>query len=207
MKLYYAETLMPRKACAVARHLDSPVEYVLVDLGKGEQRSPEFKAINPNRKVPVLLDGELKLWESNAIMCHLALEAGSDLWPQDAARQVEAVRWLSWESSYFTRHLAIPYVQYVIKAHYGLGDPDLKAVEEAIGGWRKSAAILEDHLSGRRFLTGDDLSVADFATAVCLPWAEEAHIPLGEFPAIARWHERLMALEAWREPFPAMAHA
>ena len=134
MKLYYAETLMPRKACAAAKHLGSPVEYVYVDLGKGEHRAPAFKAINPNRKVPALVDGELTLWESNAIMCHLAARAGSDLWPSDPARQVEVIRCLSWESSHFTRYLAIPYVQYVIKAHYGLGDPDTAAVEEALGG-------------------------------------------------------------------------
>ncbi len=207
MKLYYAETLMPRKACAVARLLGSPVEYVRVDLGKGEQRGPEFQAINPNKKVPVLVDGELKLWESNAIMCHLAARAGSDLWPSDPARQVEVIRWLSWESSYFTRFLAIPYMQFVIKGHYGLGDPDLKAVEEALAGWRKTAPILEAHLASRRWLTGEDLSVADFAAAVCLAWAEESRIPLDEFPAIRRWNDQLNAIEAWREPFPATAHA
>lgn len=59
MKLHYAETLNPRKACAVARHLEAPVEFVRVDLGKGEHTSPAFKALNPNAKVPVLeIDGE-----------------------------------------------------------------------------------------------------------------------------------------------------
>src|SRR5690349_14362619 len=118
---------MPRKACAAARLVGAPVEYALVDLGKGEQRGPEFKALNPNRKVPVLVDGELTLWESNAIMCHLAAKAGSDFWPRDPARQVEVIRWFSWDAGHFTRYLGVPYVQYVIKAHYGLGDPDLKA--------------------------------------------------------------------------------
>jgi glutathione S-transferase len=207
MKLYYAETLMPRKPCALAKHLKSSVEYAYVDLGKGEHRGDAYKAVNPNRKVPALVDGELKLWESNAIMCHLAAKAGSDLWPGDPARQVEAIRWLSWDQGHFTRYLGVPYVQYVIKPHYGLGDPDLKAVEEALGPWRKSAAILEEHLGGRTWLTGDHLSVADFALAVTLPWAEAAHIPLDEFPAIQRWHDRLNELEAWREPWPAMAHA
>ncbi len=54
---------------------------------------------------------------------------------------------------------------------------------------------------------GDALTVADFSVAVTLPYAEQAGIPLAEFPAVARWHERLNALEAWREPFPERAAA
>ena len=83
MKLYYAEVLNPQKACAVARHLNSPVEFVAVDLARGEQRQPDFLAINPNGKVPALTDGDRSLWESNAIMAYLAEKAGSDLWPHD----------------------------------------------------------------------------------------------------------------------------
>ena len=83
MKLYYSDTLNPRKACAVARYLNSPVEFVHVDLAKGEHKTPDYLAINPNGKVPALTDGDLKIWESNAIMCHLARKAGSDLWPRD----------------------------------------------------------------------------------------------------------------------------
>jgi glutathione S-transferase len=54
MKLYYCETLNPRKACAVARYLQSPVEFVHIDLGQGEHKQPDFLALNPNGKVPVL---------------------------------------------------------------------------------------------------------------------------------------------------------
>src|SRR5215216_4665076 len=72
MKLYYAETMNPRKVCAVARYLEAPVEFVHVDLRKGEQRQPPFLAINPNGKVPALEDGENRIWEANAIMGYLA---------------------------------------------------------------------------------------------------------------------------------------
>jgi glutathione S-transferase len=63
--------------------------------------------------------------------------------------------------------------------------------------------VLDDHLGGREFLVGDGLTVADFAVAVTLPYAGAAKLPLGEFPAIGRWHARLCELPAWREPFPA----
>lgn len=56
MKLYYSDVLAPRKACAVARYFDAPTEYIYLDLGKGEHKSPEYLALNPNGKVPTLVD-------------------------------------------------------------------------------------------------------------------------------------------------------
>jgi glutathione S-transferase len=206
MKLYYAETLNPRKACAVAKYLNAPVEFLHVDLGKGENRTPEFLALNPNGKVPVLETGERSLWEANAIMCYLARITGSDLWPNDD-RQIEVMRWLSWESWHFTRHAGTLYFQHIIKPAFGMGDPDPAVVEEATGFFKRFAAVLNDHLSGRACLVGDALSVADFAVAVALPYAEDARIPLAEFPEIRRWHARLCELPAWVEPFPGLRAA
>src|SRR3954463_2122082 len=100
MQLYFAETLNPRKACAAAKYLGSPVDFVPVALGKGEHMTPKFRAMNPNAKVPVLVDGDTALWESNAIMCYLARKAGSDFWPQDE-RQTEVLRWLMWDTTQF----------------------------------------------------------------------------------------------------------
>ncbi len=123
MKLFYSETLNPRKACAVAKYLNSPVEYVYVNLAKLENRTPQFLGINPNGKVPVLQDGGTTLWEANAIMCHLARVAGSDLWPSDE-RQIDVMRWLSWSSEHFTRHAGTLYFQHLIKPFLGMGEPD-----------------------------------------------------------------------------------
>ena len=204
MKLYYAETLNPRKACAVAKHLGSPVEFVRIDLGKGENRSPRFLAINPNGKVPALLDGDRKLWEANAIMCYLAAKAGSDLWP-GGERQIEVVRWLSWDASHFTRHAGTLYFQNIIKPLIGMGGPDPAVTGEATGYFRQFAGVLNAHLSGRDYLVGEGLTVADFAVAVSLPYAEKAKLPLDDFPDIRRWHARLCELPAWREPFPLAA--
>ena len=201
MRLHYSETLMPRKACAVARYLGSPVEFVFVDLAKGGQSTPAFTALNPNRKVPVLEYDGGTLWESNAIMCRLARLAGSGLWP-DGDRQDEVMRWLCWDLQHFTRYGGELYFQHLIKPALGIGDPDPTAIEEATGYFRKYAAVLDDHLKGRDTLVGDGLTVADFAVAVALPYAQAAGMPLAEFPEVARWHARLNELPAWREPFP-----
>jgi glutathione S-transferase len=203
MKLYYAETMNPRKACAVAKYLGSPVEYIRVDLGKGEHAKPDFLALNPNGKVPLLVDGELRLWESAAIMAHLAVKAGSDLWPREPAQQVEVLRWLSWDIAHFSRHGGALYFENMIKPFLGLGQPNPAAVEEASKFYMRFAAVLDTHLANRSYLVGDRLSIADFGVGVLLPWAKDSHLPLDGFANIARWHERMMDIPAWRDPFPA----
>jgi glutathione S-transferase len=62
--------------------------------------------------------------------------------------------------------------------------------------------VLNDHLSGRAYLVGDALTVADFAVGVTLPYAERARLPLAEFPEVERWHTRLSQLPARVAPFP-----
>ena len=89
MQLYYSQTPNPRKACAVARHCGADVEYIHVDLAKGEHKQPAYLAINPNGKTPALADGDLHFWEAHAIMAYVAYKAGSDLWPSDPVAQIE----------------------------------------------------------------------------------------------------------------------
>jgi glutathione S-transferase len=202
MKLYFSDTMNPRKACAAARYLAAPVEFVPVDLGKGEHKRPGYLAINPNGKVPALTDGDFRLWEANAIMGYLARKAGSDFLPTDDARLIEVMRWLSWDADHFSNHAGTLYFEHVIKAKFGIGAPDAAAVTEATTRLRPFAAVLDDHLAGRRWLVGEAPTVADFAVAATLPWAAESRIPLGDYPAVARWHDRLNAIDAWREPYP-----
>lgn len=202
MKLYWSDVLSARKACAVAKYLQSPIDYLYLDLGRGEHKTPEYLALNPNGKVPTLVDGARSLWEADAIMCHLAARCDSDLWPQDA-RQIEVIRWLSWATQHLNRAAGNLYFETIIKPRFNIGPVDTDAVAQATSKFREHAAVLDAHLVARRWLVDDTLTLADFSTAITLPCAGEAHIPLGEFPAIRRWHEQLNELEAWREPFPA----
>ncbi|MBA2078951.1 glutathione S-transferase family protein [Rhodanobacter sp. PCA2] len=207
MKLYYAEVFNPRRACAVAKYLEAPVEWMRVDLARGEHKQPPYLALNPNGKVPVLTDGVLRLWEADAIMVHLAMQAGSALWPSVPAAQVEAMRWLSWNQAHFLRHGGALYFEYVIKPWVGMGEADAAAVAEAGKFFRQFAAVLDTHLAAHEWLVGEQLGVADFAVSTPLGWAKEARLPLDGFEHIARWHRQLQALPAWREPFPAMPAA
>ena len=199
-KLYYCETLNPRKACAAARFLDADVEFIRVDLGRGEQRMPEFLAINPNGKVPALQSGERTLWEANAIMCYLSDSVGADFWPHDE-RQIDVIRWLSWDAGHFTHHGATLWFEREIKPLFG-GVADENVIEEAETSLKLHARVLDDHLADRRYVVGPSVSVADFALAAALPYATTSRLPLDEFTHILRWHDRLTELEAWRNPFP-----
>ena len=139
-------------------------------------------------------------------MGYLARSAGSDLLPSDD-RIIDVMRWLSWASNHFTRHAGNLYFQHIIKPAFLKAEPDPVAVAEASGFLKQFAAVLDAHLKGRKYLVGDGLTIADFAVAVTLPHAEKAKLPLAEFKEIARWHDRLNAMPAWRQPFPANSAA
>ncbi|MEQ1517786.1 MAG: glutathione S-transferase N-terminal domain-containing protein, partial [Usitatibacteraceae bacterium] len=81
MKIYWIKAQAPRRVLALIKHLGIKADLVEIDAKAGGLRAPEYAALNPNMKAPTLVDGELVLWESSAIMAHLAINAGSDMWP------------------------------------------------------------------------------------------------------------------------------
>jgi len=200
VKLYYFKTMNPRKACAAAKYLDVPVEYVQIR----NPRAPEHLARDPNGRVPVLEDGGTTILESAAIMVHLSMKAGSDFWPSaDPRRQVEVLRWISWDAFHFAPHAGSFYFENLIKTQFKLGRPDPAALEASVAPFHKAAKVLDTHLANHKYLVGDALSVADFVVAVLLPWAEEIELPVAEYANIGRWHADLMQLDAWRNPWPS----
>jgi glutathione S-transferase len=202
VKLYYFDVLSPRKTCAVAKYLKLPIDYVTVDLTKGEQRSAAYMALNPSAKVPTLIDGEEIIREADAIICYMSDKTAVGLWPHDSRRQIDITSWFSWNAQHFTRATGSLYFEHIIKPRFGIGAPTPAAVEQALTDFRRYATVLNDHLKGRKWLVGDGLTVADFSVAVTLPYAEKAKIPIAEFPEVRRWHDQLNAFDAWREPFP-----
>ncbi|MBS0539786.1 MAG: glutathione S-transferase family protein [Proteobacteria bacterium] len=203
MKLYYCDVLAPRKVCAALKMvLKLPVDYVYVDLGKGENRKPPYKAINPNGKVPTLVDGERVITEADTILCYLSDKAGADLWPSDKQRQFDVMSWFSWNAQHFLRATGSLYFEYVIKDRYKLGAADPAEVEQALAEFRRCGKLLNAHLKDRKWLVGDRLSAADISVAVTLPYAAKAHMPIDEFPEMRRWHDQLCAMDGWLDPFP-----
>jgi len=202
MQLYYSENLNPRVAVAVARHLESPVEFV-----RASPRDPAhedaFRPINPNTLVPVLVEPDRTTWETDAIACRLSQLAGSDFWPTDE-RAPELIQWLSWSAHHFTRAGGAFYFEHIVRPKIFTRPVDDAALEDAAAALRRFGPILDDVLANRTWLVGDRLSYADFRVASVLPFAEQARLPVGDYVNIRRWHDRLNELDAWRAPFEGL---
>lgn len=205
MQLYYFETMNPRKVCALAKHLDVPVDYVRLDVANGALRSPEHLARNPNGLAPVLVDGSRSIWESTAIMVHFATLAKSELWPvSDPVQLVEVMRWLTWDLCHFAPYTGTYYFENLVKPLFLQTPADQAALDAASEPLHKSAKILDSHLGKNAFIAGNSLTIADFGAAVVLPWTDEIKLPLDSYRHIRRWHEDLLKLDAWRNPWPAL---
>ncbi len=193
-----------RKVLAVSRFVDDGAEAVLVDLAKGEQRKPEFLALNPNGKVPVLEDGDTVLWESNAIMGYQCTRANSEkLWPKSGARY-DILRWQFWELAHFGPACAKLVWENMLKGMLGQGPADPDAVRHGLEDFATHATVLNSHLEGRDYLVGGHVTIADFSVGSTLTYASPAQIPLADFPNIQAYLARLDEIPAWRETAPVL---
>jgi glutathione S-transferase len=200
MKLHVAPP-SPRafKVLAVARHLGIQFELCPVDLLGGAHARPEFVALNPNRKMPVLEDDGFVLWESNAIMQYLASKRpDAGLLPDDPRARADVARWQFWESAHWDPACATLVFERMLKPVLGQGEPSPSEVARGEEGVRRFGAVLDGRLAGRRFLCGDGPTLADFAVGAWLNYAERAAYPLDGFAAVRRWYAGLTELPAWR---------
>jgi glutathione S-transferase len=143
------------------------------------------------------------LTESRAIMQYLAGKAPqSELWPRDERERVDVVRWQFWDASHFSPQVGTLAFQKVFKPMFGMGEPDHAKVEEALVNFRRFAAVLDGHLQGKQYVVGERLTLADLTFASSLMYAQQAELPLAEFPQLKAWFERISSLEAWRQTTP-----
>lgn len=205
MKLYtFPPSPNARKAAAVVAHLGlDDVERELVRLHKGEHREPGYLAINPMGKVPALRDGDLMLWESNAICQYLADRAGdASFFPEDAKMRADIARWLFWEASTWSPVIDVFTHENVRKPMLGMGEPDPLKLTDAEERFRPLAGLLNDCLAGRKFLLGNDVTLADFGVAGAATYVERGKIPIGDYPNIVAWWNRLNAIKGWSSTMP-----
>lgn len=208
MKLYVTD-LSPnsRRVLAAVQHLglENETEIQKFNLFAGEHQTEEFKAINPNVKVPVLVDGDFRLWEANPIMIYLAdRQNAEEFCPSDSRSRIEILRWMSWEIQHFNRALGEIVWETVAKQAFGLGPADDEKIKSGQENFRRFAAVLEDHLADREFILGDTPTIADFAVGShsALALHPQSQVPLLEFPGVLAWLQRLEALPAWAKTSP-----
>jgi len=189
------------KVMAIANHLGIETTLRFVDLVKGEHRHPDYAALNPNMRMPTLKDGDYVLWESDAISQYLALKKpDSGLLPTDERARLDVTRWQFWALAHWDPHCATIIFENVVKQVVLKGGaPDEAAVAKGAELFHRSAKVLDGHLKGKKFVTGETLTLADFSLGPPLNLADRAGIPLEPYGEIRRWYATLRALPAWQK--------
>ena len=198
MKLYNAN-LSPNatRVRGVVNELGIPVEVIDVDLRKGENRTPEYLALNPNGKVPVLVDGDFVLWESRAINSYLAaMKPEAGLYPADPRTRATIDQWSYWGAVHFGPAIQRVVFERLLKKRFGRGEPDEAAIEAQVKEVAQLLPILDAVLAGKEWIAGS-LSLADFAIASTLVYRSGSGISLAETPNVAAWAERIEARPSW----------
>lgn len=204
MKIYWIKAQAPRRVLALVKHLGLEAELIAMDLMGGAMKESGYVALNPNMKAPTLVDGDLVLWESSAIMAHLCIKAGSDMWPaRNPGEQVELLRWLSWNDQHWAPSVAPFYFEHIVKPTFGIGAPDDAALAGKDSELKRYAKVLDGHLIGRNYVAHGRLTVADFHLASMATYWRESGMPLDGFPNIVAWLDGLMRIPAWADPWPS----
>ncbi|MDX1919291.1 MAG: glutathione S-transferase N-terminal domain-containing protein [Candidatus Caenarcaniphilales bacterium] len=198
IEFYTADTPNGHKIHLMLEELGLPYNLHKFDLSKGEQKSPEFLKINPNGKIPAIVDSDssLNLSESGAILIYLAEKTGKLLAASGSAKY-KAFQWLMFQMSavgpmlgqvfFFTNYAPekIPY-----------------AIERYTNESKRLFGVLNEHLQSNIYLAGDEYSIADIAT---YPWirASEQRLSfdLNSYPNLQRWMKGIGERDAVKKVF------
>ncbi len=167
--------------------LELPHELVEVDLRNGGQHAPEFLALNPFAQVPVLVDGDVVIADSTAILVYLAKRYGDAAWlPEDPVGAAQVQRWLSLASGPIFAGPCAARLVTLFDAPFDHA--------KAVAGAAKLLATLDGMLAGRRFALGDTPTIADVAGYSYIAHAPEGGVTLEPFPNVRAWLARIEAL-------------
>jgi len=187
-----------RRVISLLEEAGLAYELRIVALGEGEHMSPEYLAVNPNHQVPTLIDGDVKIHESNAILRYLCTKHGLKAWyPDDMQVRATVEQWLDWNQC-----LLSPTVVDIVLNKVFMGEKgDPAAIERGETELPKLAAILDAGLAGRDFLAGAKPTIADLSVA-----SNIFHLGLAEAmptePNIKGWYQRMSGIEGFQKSLP-----
>jgi glutathione S-transferase len=177
------------------------VEEQVIDLMTGEHYQDPYVAINPNRLVPVLDDGDFRLTESSAILKYLADKIDSPAYPKDLRKRAKVNEMMDWFNTNFYRDYAYGCVYPQIFPNHKREDD---AVQKATIAWGQERAkgwmqILNDHWIGpnQQYLCGDEITIADYFGVCLLTLGEIIRIDFSAYPNVERWLSNMKTLPSW----------
>ena len=188
--LYTWTTPNGRKVSIMLEETGLPYRTHAVDINNGEQFRPEFLDINPNNRIPAIVDQKgpegkpFKLFESGAILLYLAHKTGQFL-PREPTRQFQAIQWLMFQMGGVGPMFG--------QAHHFLRatkEPVPYGIERYTKETRRLYGVLDGHLQKHAYLA-DEYSVADIATYPWIARHDWHKVELSEFPAVKAWYERI----------------
>jgi glutathione S-transferase len=197
MKLYYFPSPNPQKVKFALLELGLDCETVPIDLTKGEQRKPEFLALSPRGRVPLLVDGDLKLAESQAILAYLGDKTGK-LWSPTAAGRATALSWLFFLAEHVSPSATDLAFHRIAAKLLGL-TPDQDAIARGDKAMPGVIGILEGQLGKHKWLLGDDFTLVDCAYGPVLNVVEKAGFSYEAFPKVRAYLDAIRARPAWKE--------
>lgn len=199
-----------RKVEAVIGHLGIAVEREYLDFFAGDLRRPAYLALNPNGMVPTLADGDLVLWESNAILQYLADKAaggGDALFPRDPKKRAEVVRWQNWELAHFNRAFGVLAFETVAKPGFGLGPTNAPLAEEMKQNLARFAPILDARMKGRAHVAGEGITIADYSMIHLEGFKEAVPFDWSPYPNLNAYYGRMRKNEHWAKTAPPSREA
>jgi glutathione S-transferase len=202
MKVYADPiTVNCRKVLAGLDLIGAPYELAHVDYFKGQQKETAYTNINPMASLPAMTDGDLVLWESNAILQYAADKQGSEAtYPRDLKVRADINRWLLWESSSWFPSCYVYLVENCVKPLLGgAADPAVLSAQQA--QFDKLAGILDARLAKNRWVAGTaGPSIADIALAAPMHLHGWQQLPFGKFANLKRWLQGdIEALPSWKK--------
>lgn len=188
MKLYGFGPTRSLRALWGLRELGVEFEFIPVNLQAGEHKRPEFLAVNPAGKVPVLVDGDLVLPESAAIVLYLAEKyPEKGLMPAKLDERAQVYRWVLFAVTELEQPLwRMTKHAFLYPEHKRIA----KDIDLAREDFAAMAAVLERHMAGRQYIVGDRISAADCVTAYLMDWANERQL-LDGFPNLKGYLQRM----------------
>jgi glutathione S-transferase len=193
-----------RKVRAVVYELGLKPEFVPVNIIKGEARKPEMLALNPNAKLPVLVDGDFVLWESNAIVSYLA--HGTPLLPTSPRDRADVDRWGDWQLAHIGPAIGKVAFERLVKPMTGQGAPDQSLVDAGTADFAKFTGVLETSLGNKEYVAGR-LSVADFILASMYTIAATVGLEAAPYPKVNGWLGRVLARDSMKRALADAAAA
>jgi glutathione S-transferase len=182
-----ANSVNVQKVLWCLRELDLSYERIDAGMAFGRNTEPDYLAMNPNGRVPTLVDGDYVLWESNSVMRYLVLAhgKGSPIYPQPPKQRAGVDRWLDWTLSTM-QPVDRPVFWALVRTP--IEKRDMVAIQKDVDAEAVQWRIVDNQLASRRFIEGDDFTIADIALgAYARRWLGVEGVNKPQLAHLDRW--------------------